>query len=421
MGVGAGGSGKGPRSSANFMAGATSGLVTTFLLQPLDVIKTRMQISSHFGRSVGVNNLLFIPDNAGVAQTFRSILANDGPLGLWRGVVPTVLRNMSGVGIYFVSLTRVSDLLRSSDGTLSSSATLVAGATARSISATLGCPLSVIKTRFEAVELASKYTGLFNAVYVIATQEGMRGLFSGLFPMILRDAPYSALYVLFYLRSKEYLTSFLQIEGSGGFDKAKQKLRSEAGSGAGSGPEDGSAPAMRSDTDRYRGMAVNFACGLLGGGIATVLTQPQDVVKTRMQLSRHKHGRKDKYATARQTMMRVFKEEGFYGFFRGSSPRFFKRCLGSAITWMIYEETVMFYETILGKGLLNFRISDYWGTSTSQAPNQEDASNVSVPSPVAALCRDATAGYRELRKTEKSCEEKFGAARYICTPVVVTQ
>lgn len=102
-------------------------------------------------------------------------------------------------------------------------------------------------------------------------------------------------------------------------------------------------------TAGFTGMTVNFTAGILGGGIATLLTQPQDVIKTRMQLSRHKRGRKDKFPTAWVTMRRMFNEEGLYGFFRGSSPRFAKRCLGSAITWTIYEETVYFYDNLLGK------------------------------------------------------------------------
>uniref|UniRef100_A0A7S0ZBV8 Solute carrier family 25 member 38 homolog n=1 Tax=Timspurckia oligopyrenoides TaxID=708627 RepID=A0A7S0ZBV8_9RHOD len=323
---------KKPRASANFYAGATSGLVTTFILQPLDVVKTRMQISSHFGRSVGVNNVLSIPDNAGVLATLKSIIASDGSTGLWRGTVPTVVRNMAGVGIYFVSLGKISDALRSVDGSLSATSTLIAGASARSFSASLLCPLSVIKTRFEAVELRSKYSGVFNALYVIARQEGFKGLFSGLTPMIARDAPYSAMYVLFYLRSKELLSASVGLPAGagGGFDKHK-----------------GSKFVPRNASEKYRSMGVNFVSGLVGGGVATLLTQPQDVIKTRMQLSRHKPGRNDKYATVRQTLSRVFREEGLYGFFRGASPRFWKRCLGSAITWMIYEETVYFYESLL--------------------------------------------------------------------------
>uniref|UniRef100_A0A7S0T7P7 Solute carrier family 25 member 38 homolog n=1 Tax=Erythrolobus madagascarensis TaxID=708628 RepID=A0A7S0T7P7_9RHOD len=327
-----------PRASANFYAGATSGLVTTLMLQPLDVAKTRMQISSHFGRSVGVNNVLHIPDNAGVVQTLRFIVANDGVGGLWRGIVPTISRNMMGVGIYFVSLGKISDFLRAADGNLSAASTLVAGATARSLSASLLCPLSVIKTRFEAVELASKYSGVFNALSKITAEEGVKGLFSGLTPMIARDAPYSAMYVLFYLRAKEFLSSAVGLPAGirGGFDKHKSGTRVEP----------------RSSREKYVSMAVNFASGLVGGGLATILTQPQDVIKTRMQLSRHKHGRNDKYATVRQATTRVFKEEGLYGFFRGASPRFWKRCLGSAVTWMIYEETVTFYETLLEKNSL---------------------------------------------------------------------
>eukprot|EP00172_Hildenbrandia_rubra_P004177 Plantae.Rhodophyta-Hildenbrandia_rubra.ctg7962.p2 GENE.Plantae.Rhodophyta-Hildenbrandia_rubra.ctg7962~~Plantae.Rhodophyta-Hildenbrandia_rubra.ctg7962.p2 ORF type:complete len:373 (-),score=46.32 Plantae.Rhodophyta-Hildenbrandia_rubra.ctg7962:1318-2436(-) len=344
-----------PRAAANFFAGATSGAVTTLLLQPLDVAKTRMQMSAAFNRTVGLHSAIDLRPNTGILATIRGIIRSDRLRGLWRGVSPTILRNMTGVGIYFVSLTKLTTYLRNPDGTLSDASTLLAGACARSAAVALLCPLSVVKTRFEAVELAGKYTGIFNAIYTIAKKERLKGLFSGLSPAIARDAPYSALYMLLYLRTKEALGRAVGMETASQIHAGTAESKSPTAQTAstsdmttsGGNSAKLSFIARHPDLTKVVGMAVNFASGGFGGGIATLLTQPQDVVKTRMQLSRHTIGRHDRYASVRQTAYRVFKEEGLYGFFRGASPRFLKRCLGSAITWMIYEETVMFYERML--------------------------------------------------------------------------
>jgi len=304
-----------PKSASNFLAGATSGCITTLLLQPLDVVKTRMQMSTAFSRTVGIESRLMLPPNSGMWKTMVAVARQDGARGLWRGGIPTIMRNMMGVGLYFVTLNNLTTLLKSSDGTLSNSSTLLAGASARSISSMILLPLTVVKTRFEAFELAHKYNGVLHALIVIGRNEGVKGLFAGLLPTIIRDAPYAALYLFFYIKAKEWIQPLF-------FD----------GSPAGKG---------------IAAMTMNFSCGLLGGGLATLFTQPQDVIKTRMQLSRHKPMYNDKYGSAWQTMKRMFNEEGLYGFFRGSSPRFVKRCLGSAITWTIYEETVLFYDKLL--------------------------------------------------------------------------
>jgi hypothetical protein len=109
-------------------------------------------------------------------------------------------------------------------------------------------------------------------------------------------------------------------------------------------------------------MGVNFASGAFGGGLATLLTQPQDLVKTRMQIMDQSaappiHPRvpgaeaatllRRNGRSVTETVRAVYAEAGVAGFFRGTYPRFLKRMLGSAITWMIFEETVKVYAALL--------------------------------------------------------------------------
>mmetsp|Transcript_9307 Transcript_9307/g.28029 ORF Transcript_9307/g.28029 Transcript_9307/m.28029 type:complete len:249 (-) Transcript_9307:490-1236(-) len=202
-----------PKAASNFLAGATSGAFTTLVLQPLDVVKTRMQMSTAFSRTIGIESRLVMVPNSGIVATMKAVAVQDGVRGLWRGGLPTIMRNMMGVGLYFVTLNNTTALLRSKDGTLSSASMLVAGATARSFSALLLNPLTVVKTRFEAFELAGKYRGVFHALVTISRKEGLSGLFAGLLPTIVRDAPYSALYLFIYLRAKEMILPIVAEDG----------------------------------------------------------------------------------------------------------------------------------------------------------------------------------------------------------------
>lgn len=356
-----------PQSVANFLGGATSGCISTLLLQPLDVVKTRLQVSPHtLTRAPNAGGFPLISlsppargvKNPGIIETFQLIIRHDSPLGLWRGVTPTLLRNTLGVGAYFVTLNNLNAILASEDGTLSDRSTLVAGASARSLSVAMLCPLSVVKTRLELAEYSTRYRGVFDALRQISQREGVRGLYSGLTPAIVRDAPYSALFVLIYLKSKLALNGALGLgEVPSSVVATPQAGERAALSAATPGDSRNGKAAPKS---KAVGMAVNFVAGAFGGGLATLLTQPQDVVKTRMQVTAQyqdmvaDHPQPKPGAagprgprTVGQTIRTVFTEEGFVGFFRGASPRFLKRCLGSAITWMIFEETVRVYAGFL--------------------------------------------------------------------------
>lgn len=340
-----------PKTVVTFLSGATSGCISTLALQPLDVVKTRMQMSDAYNRSVHLQPALSLQPNASVLETFRGIIRQDRISGLWRGVSPSILRNTMGVGAYFMTLNAITARLSSPDGSLSHVATLASGASARSLVVVLLCPLSVIKTRMETVEYSRKYNGIAHAMRTIVRQEGIGGLFSGLFPAILRDAPFSAMYMLIYLRTKETLGRTVGLQ-----ENRSSIMRSVSTQSPTQNPSTNSTRLQKTDaptpvrSTKGLTMAVNFASGAVGGGLATLLTQPQDVVKTRMQLcQRHADGTPSRYSNVWESTRRLFNEEGLYAFFRGSSPRFLKRILGSAITWMVFEEANGFYSTLLQK------------------------------------------------------------------------
>lgn len=74
---------------AAFLAGSFSGTCSTVLFQPLDLIKTRIQTTPH-GQA-----------RQSVASVLSSTIRNEGVLGLWRGLMPSLVRTVPGVGIYF--------------------------------------------------------------------------------------------------------------------------------------------------------------------------------------------------------------------------------------------------------------------------------------------------------------------------------
>ncbi|KAK8214875.1 hypothetical protein M8818_002458 [Zalaria obscura] len=82
--------------AANFINGAIAGLITTVGTQPFDVIKTRSQSSK----------------GATTAQAFRSILADEGIAGLWKGTSTRLARTVLSAGILFTTYERTMEVLQ---------------------------------------------------------------------------------------------------------------------------------------------------------------------------------------------------------------------------------------------------------------------------------------------------------------------
>ena len=263
----------------SFLAGALSGACNTVLLQPFDLIKTRIQQSPH---------------STIWAQT-RLVARSEGPRGFWSGVTPSLWRTVPGVGLYFTSVHLLTGLLSDADQQLSPLQSLSVGFLARVIAGTALMPLSLIKTRWEAggAQFAYKGAGIVGAVKTILRLEGRRGLMLGLLPTILRDAPYSAVYLMFYNKLK-------------------------------------AVTASTSGTSGASGSLTHFSCGLLAGALATLLVQPADVVKTELQLRQERVGH---WRVIRQ----IYSDRAVGGFFVGLGPRVVRKSLMSALAWSVYE------------------------------------------------------------------------------------
>jgi len=259
-----------------FFAGAASGCCSTFLFQPLDMVKTRQQECVATGAK-----------RQTMVYTFSSLVKTEGVLSLWSGLVPSLWRCVPGVALYFTSLEAIKSLIISQENqNLGPMQALLLGASARSISGTLLMPFTVIKTRFESGTF--NYKSVFHAFSVIYRTEGIRGLTSGITATLARDVPFSAIYYATYSHLKKF-----QTESSIGH---------------------------------------SFSCGIVSGIFASIVTQPADVVKTSLQLfpSRYRH----------DALRRIFKNQGFFGFFVGLLPRLVRRTLIATMSWTVYDRVM---------------------------------------------------------------------------------
>ncbi|KAI2528948.1 solute carrier family 25 member 38 [Homo sapiens] len=173
-----------------FLCGSISGTCSTLLFQPLDLLKTRLQTlqpSDHGSRRVGMLAVLL------------KVVRTESLLGLWKGMSPSIVRCVPGVGIYFGTLYSLKQyFLRGHPPTALESVMLGVGS--RSVAGVCMSPITVIKTRYESGKYG--YESIYAALRSIYHSEGHRGLFSGLTATLLRDAPFSGIYLMFYNQTK---------------------------------------------------------------------------------------------------------------------------------------------------------------------------------------------------------------------------
>jgi hypothetical protein len=74
---------------AHMVAGAMSGLLTSILVHPLDLIRTRMQVHAGPGSRY-----------KGIADAFVSIRSQDGWRGLWQGLSPSLVGSGISWGLF---------------------------------------------------------------------------------------------------------------------------------------------------------------------------------------------------------------------------------------------------------------------------------------------------------------------------------
>lgn len=295
--------------------GGAAGLTSCVLLQPMDLLKTRMQqerlpTASH---ATATQRLV---------RAFQSVVHDSGYRGLWRGTVPTVARNVPGVAAYFYTLNEVRWLVakwqvpglstldtstrthRSSTlARLSSTGNIVTGALARVTIGLILNPISIVKARYESSHYSKDaYPTLWASLRSLYHDGGVRGFFRGFSATALRDAPYAGLYLAFYEQHKHSLGYW---------------ARGESGA-----------------------WWVVSASSLGAGILATVITHPFDILKTRMQTTPQAllpdastSYRPSVIATAR----RIFQTDGARAFADGLGLRCARKAASSMIGWSIFE------------------------------------------------------------------------------------
>eukprot|EP01098_Paradermamoeba_levis_P009318 TRINITY_DN3875_c0_g1_i2.p1 TRINITY_DN3875_c0_g1~~TRINITY_DN3875_c0_g1_i2.p1 ORF type:complete len:254 (-),score=39.02 TRINITY_DN3875_c0_g1_i2:58-819(-) len=201
----------------NLISGIEAGMVMAVLTNPIWVVKTRMQVqlmkvldspSSSPSRSFGSPILKRVDQKEyiykGVYDGLKMVYKEEGVRGLYSGLTPALFLSVNGALQFtaYEAMKLWAKSLRPQDHTLASWEYFTMGAISKLFSTFVTFPFSVIKTRLQVHKefFSSKalYQGIWDTFASIVRKEGVKGLYSGFVPSILRNVPYSALTLAVY-------------------------------------------------------------------------------------------------------------------------------------------------------------------------------------------------------------------------------
>ncbi|KAJ4196736.1 Mitochondrial thiamine pyrophosphate carrier 1 [Fusarium falciforme] len=288
-------------------AGAIAGLVSRFVVSPLDVVKIRLQLQP-FSLSDPLAPLREAPAYRGAFATLKHILKHEGITGLWKGNVPAELLYVCYGAVQFTTYRSTTVFLQTAFPTRLPDAaeSFIAGAASGAAATGITYPLDLLRTRFAAQGRHRIYRSLRSAIWDIKRDEGWRGFFRGIGPGLGQIVPFMGLFFVSYESLR------ISLEG----------LHMPWGSG-------------------------DATAGMVASIIAKTAVFPLDLVRKRIQVqgpsrSRYVYENIPEYSTARGAIRSILRTEGFRGLYKGLPISLIKAAPASAVTLWTYEQTMRF-------------------------------------------------------------------------------
>ncbi|KAL8114613.1 hypothetical protein AgCh_021462 [Apium graveolens] len=178
-------------------AGAFAGIFVSLCLHPVDTIKTVTQSC----RS----------DPKSILDISRSIIADRGVMGLYRGIASNIAASAPISAVYTFTYESVKGaLLPYISKECHSLAHCIAGGSASIATSFIFTPSECIK---QQMQLSSHYKSSWNALLGIVGKGGFSSLYAGWRAVLCRNVPHSIIKFYTYERLKQFMPSSLQSNG----------------------------------------------------------------------------------------------------------------------------------------------------------------------------------------------------------------
>lgn len=271
-----------------------SNLHTNISQYPFEFAKTRLQLIDKSSKA-SRNPLVLIYNTA----------KTQGVSSLYTGCPAFVVGNTVKASVRFLGFDSIKKLLADKDGKLSGPRGVLAGLGAGLLESVVAVtPFEAIKTALiddKQAKIPIYGSGVMTPFRCVKDL-GLKGLYSGILPVSLRQASNQAVRL-------------------GCYNKIKSAIQSASGT----------------PPDQPLSSVMTFIVGAFSGIVTVYTTMPIDTVKTRMQAL----GAAEKYSSTINCFTTIFKEEGLKTFWKGATPRLGRLILSGGIVFTIYEKVLV--------------------------------------------------------------------------------
>ncbi|KAF8821041.1 putative Mitochondrial uncoupling protein 3 [Cardiosporidium cionae] len=258
---------------------------------PFDTLKVRLQVVQS-------------REAAGVFRTFSSLLKEEGILAPWKGLSAGLQRQFVFGGLRISIYTPVRDfysriLNYDKDAVAPLFLKILAGISSGAIAMTIANPTDVVKIRLQADSrrpgsAQPRYSGSLNAYSTIVRTQGLRGLWVGVAPNILRNSIINSSELAAYDQIKQVVLQY--------------KLMQD-------------------------GIGLHVVGGFLAGVVATIIGSPVDVLKTRLMNAPPGH-----YTSMVDAIVKTTKTVGLRGFYNGFGPNCLRMGTFNTLCFVFLEQ-----------------------------------------------------------------------------------
>jgi len=328
---------------SNTLGSAVAGIVSRICTHPIDTAKSRLQMQYKLAPGGTAKNP---PHYRGTLDVLIKTFRTEGIRGLYRGFGAILVGGTPGTVTYLCTYEFAKDHL----GRLKQGSSITnheggdflvhfsAGMIAETVACIIYVPVDVIKERLQVQhttyhESSDAYKGSLDALKRIAKTEGLSGIYKGYAATLASFGPFSALYFVFYEKSKAETRQYL-------FGNSEEPVGSL--------------------NNRHIPFSWLILCSASSGALASWLTSPLDMAKLRLQVQRGESYKRGNVATTSSSsilayrgvldcLQTVYRQSGIRGLFRGAGARVCFYAPATGVTMSCYDACRSFVSKLLAE------------------------------------------------------------------------
>ncbi|KAL0993804.1 hypothetical protein UPYG_G00114170 [Umbra pygmaea] len=185
-------------------AGSVASIFSSLVLCPTELVKCRLQAMYEMEASGKIAK-----GQNTVWSVMKSVMKQNGPMGFFTGLTTTIAREVPGYfcffGAYELCRTAFADHMNCSKENIGVAPVMFSGGFGGACLWLVVYPFDCIKSRIQVMSMMGRQAGFFKTMMTVVRVEGVRALYSGLTPTMIRTFPANGALFLGYEASRKFM------------------------------------------------------------------------------------------------------------------------------------------------------------------------------------------------------------------------